>query len=149
MTACRPGEGVSPFGNGAQKAPPAGTKFTCAVKLDPPRVTTQMPSKKKVIIIGVATSVCAVPPVTHVMQVGLKHSVERGGWQPMPDVNGQTTNTCRDLPTTAKPRVQCVAMVPCVLPGTYRTEVLITGTDPNGRDYTVPVPPSASSKITC
>lgn len=145
-------------GNGKQAPPPPGSSYTCKIRLNKPYPGTfkaQGMNKSRPAIIAVSEAYCDHTPVSHVVSLKITHQVNHRGWQPISNFYGHPFQTCRQLPppTTAERPATCIQSIPCVLPGRYRTEAVVTGTatDADGKQlsYSVVPDPSDGVEIAC
>lgn len=124
-------DGGNGNGNGGNP-PPAGRVYACDTTLDKPYRGT---FNKKPAIIAASHSKCDKTPTTHVVNVGM--DVKIGStWQPVSTFDGTLARTCTDIPHGgALTGTTCPVTVPCVVPGIYRTRVLVTGNGPADANY--------------
>jgi hypothetical protein len=155
LSACQPATPVPPQGNGKQAPPPPGSAYTCKIRINPPykgNFQAQGMRKSQAAIIAVSEAYCDATPISHVVSLKLRHYVDHGGWQQISNFYGQPFQTCGEIPppTEAGKPARCVIAIPCVMPGRYRAEAVVTGTAVNAdgqqQSYSVTPDPSTRSR---
>lgn len=130
------GEATS-TGTGPDPNDPGALAKACSTTVNQPVRLTSQEARRQVIYVT-SVSECDVPPQSHVLHLKLENKGSRNGTyevvEGFPGTSDFAWRECRAIPIPSS-RVKCEWAVPCAA-GYWRAYALVTGTGPNGREYT-------------